>query len=78
MKTANAQALMDYLIDSHKLKNDAALARLLEVAPPVISKLRNDKLPLGPSMLLRMHDATGLSIDSLRIKAGIAPLVVRQ
>lgn len=77
MKTANAEAPIDYLLSQMGLKNDAALAVALEVAPPVISKLRNRRLPLGPSMLLRMHDATGMSINSLRDMAGIEPYVVR-
>lgn len=76
MKT-NPENLLDGLIEKMNLKNDAALAKLLEVAPPVISKMRNDKLPIGSTMLLRMHDATGMSIKDLRKLAGIPPIVVR-
>jgi hypothetical protein len=58
--------LLDALIEKMKLKNDAALSRMLEVAPPVISKIRHRRLPIGASMLIRMHETTDLSIRELR------------
>ena len=36
--------LLDTLIKQLHLKNDAALSRALEVAPPVISKIRHRRL----------------------------------
>ena len=62
--------LLDSLIDTLRLRNDAALARVLEVAPPVISKIRHRKLPIGASILIRMHEVTELSIKDLRILMG--------
>ena len=59
-------ALMDTLIERLKLKNDAALARELEVAPPVISKIRHRTLRVGATMLIRMHEASELTISELR------------
>ena len=59
-------ALMDTLIERLKLKNDAALARELEVAPPVISKIRHRTLRVGATMLFRMHEASELTISELR------------
>ena len=47
--------LLDTLIEKLRLKNDAALSRALEVAPPVISKIRHRRLPVGASLLIRMH-----------------------
>jgi plasmid maintenance system antidote protein VapI len=58
--------LLDTLINRLNLKNDAALSRALEVAPPVISKIRHRRLPVGASMLIRMHEVTDLSIEELR------------
>ncbi len=58
--------LLDFLIDKLGLKNDAALCRALEVAPPVVSKIRHKKLPVGASMLIRMHEVSDLSIRELR------------
>ena len=59
-------ALLNFIIVKQKLKNDAALARILEVAPPVISKIRHRRLPVGASLLIRMHEVTDLSIRELR------------
>src|SRR6476646_10475544 len=58
--------LLDSLIEKLNLKNDAALSRALEVAPPVISKIRHRRLPVGASMLLRMHEVSDVSIRDLR------------
>jgi hypothetical protein len=58
--------LLDAIIKQLRLKNDAALSRALEVAPPVISKIRHRKLPIGASLLIRMHEVTELSIKDLR------------
>ena len=58
--------LLDTLIKKMSLKNDAALSRALEVAPPVISKIRHNRLPVGASLLIRMHEVSELSIKELR------------
>src|SRR3954471_21611622 len=62
--------LLDALIEKLSLKNDAALSRALEVAPPVISKIRHRRLPVGASLLIRMHEVSDLSIKDLRILMG--------
>lgn len=41
--TFDQNVLMDYLLNSQRLKNDAALSRALDVSPPVISKIRNHR-----------------------------------
>ncbi|MBR7784251.1 hypothetical protein KDM89_19150, partial [Undibacterium sp. LFS511W] len=53
--------LLDTLIKQLHLKNDAALSRALEVAPPVISKIRHRRLPVGASLLIRMHEISDVS-----------------
>lgn len=58
--------LMDKLILSMSLKNDAGLARVLEVAPPVISKIRHGHLPVGATLLISAHEESGLSIKSMK------------
>lgn len=62
--------LLDALIDHLKLKNDAALSRALEVAPPVISKIRHRRLPVGAALLIRMHEVSELTIRDLRYLLG--------
>ena len=58
--------VLDAIIQKLKLKNDAALSRVLEVAPPVISKIRHNTLPIGATILLRMHEVSDYSIRELR------------
>lgn len=62
--------VLDAIIAKLKLKNDAALSRVLEVAPPVISKIRHRTLPIGATILLRMHEASAISIRELRALMG--------
>jgi plasmid maintenance system antidote protein VapI len=62
--------LLDVLVARLRLKNDAALSRLLEVEAPTISKIRNRRLRVGAAMLLRMHEVSNLSIEELRALMG--------
>jgi len=64
--TYDPNRLLDSLIDKLHLKNDAALSRTLEVAPPIISKIRHKRVPVRASLLIRMHEVTNLSIRELR------------
>lgn len=64
--TFDPNRLIDGLVKHMNLKNDAALCKVLEVAPPVISKIRHHVLRVGSSMLIRMHEESGLSIRELR------------
>lgn len=69
-QTYNPNRLLDALLENMRLKNDAALSRALEVAPPVISKIRHHRVPVSASVLLRMHEATDMSIGDLRFLMG--------
>lgn len=62
--------LLSTLISKLNLKNDAALSRALEVAPPMISKIRHRRLPVAASLLIRMHEISRLSIRELRALMG--------
>ncbi len=61
-----ANTALDHIIAVLRLKNDAALCRALQVSPPIISKIRNDRVGFGPSMIIRVHEATGLSIRAIK------------
>lgn len=66
----NYAALLDYLLGSLGLKNDAALSRALNVEPPVISKLRCGKLPLSSTMIISMHEVSDMPIADIKARAG--------
>jgi hypothetical protein len=38
------------------------------VPPPVLSKFRHFRVPVGPAFLIAAHDFTGLSLNELRAK----------
>lgn len=69
--TYTPEKLLDYLIKTLGLKNDAALSKALKVAPPVISKIRNRKLHVGPAILIRMLEKSPFSLHYLKALAGI-------
>lgn len=61
---------IDQLATRLKAKNDAALCRQLGISPPLISKIRHKRLPIGASLLIRAHEVTGLAIGELRTLMG--------
>lgn len=63
--------LLDQLLEYGGLKNDAALSRELDVAPPVISKLRHNKLPFGPSLYIKTMRVFGLSLGDIDAALGL-------
>ena len=64
-------ALLDFLLEKLNLKNDAALSRALEIAPPALSKIRHRKLPIGASILVKAHELTEMPTKQLKEIMGI-------
>lgn len=58
--------LIDSVTKILKLRNDAALARVLRVGHPTLSKVRSGKSKVTASLLISMHEETGCSIRDLR------------
>ena len=50
---------------TNKAKNPTTASEL-DVAHPVISKIRHNLWPVGASLLIRMHEVSDLSIKELR------------
>jgi hypothetical protein len=67
----NHGPMLDALMVSLKVTTDAALSRKLMVPPPVISKLRNNKIGVSAGLLVRIHDVTGMSINKVRMMLGL-------
>ncbi|QNB08363.1 hypothetical protein G5S34_17460 [Herbaspirillum frisingense] len=66
----SAAILIDQVIAHLGLKNDAALARHLGIAPPTISKIRNGLIPMSAAVMARLSEDTGW--PTKQIKAVIA------
>jgi hypothetical protein len=58
--------LFDRIIEVYKLKNDAALSRFLKIPPSNLSRYRSGVLPIGPNVILHIHDATNWSIKAIK------------
>lgn len=58
--------LLDTVIVTLALKNDAALSRALGVTPPLLSKVRHRRLPVAAELMIRIHEATTFSIAEIR------------
>lgn len=63
--------VLDWAITNNGLKNDAALARALEVAPPVLSKVRHGRLSIGSTLIVRLHEVTDVSVRDIKHKLGL-------
>lgn len=64
--TYNPNKLLNTVNARLGLASDNALSRKLKVARNVIGDIRAGRIQVCGSMLLWMHEATGLSIDELR------------
>lgn len=67
----NPARLLDEMLARYQLKNDAALARTLQLPPSVISKLRRKQVSITSAILIRFHDVTGWAIGDLRALMGL-------
>ena len=61
-----ANRLFDHLLRTYKIKNDSALAKLLGVLPPVVSKIRSGRLGMGDSILLSVHEVFEMPIKDIK------------
>jgi hypothetical protein len=64
------EALLDTLMSILGAPNDRQLARRLQVAPSQVCKVRKRRISVAPSLLIGMHEETGLSIRQLRALMG--------
>lgn len=58
--------LFNHLMAMFGLRNDADLARWLDVAAPVVSKTRHGRLEVGPTLILNVHERSELSIKQIK------------
>ena len=69
-KKYDPNRLFDSIKKLLRVKADKRLAAVLEVSPSIISKIRNGKLPLGPTIMVKIHEACNISIRDLRLMMG--------
>ncbi|MBK4736104.1 hypothetical protein [Noviherbaspirillum pedocola] len=62
--------LLDAVLRHLDLKNDSALARLMDLRPQHFSKIRRRLRPISAALLIRFNEVTGLSIKEMRTLMG--------
>lgn len=55
------------------LRFDAELARFLRVSTPTISRLRSGDMELTAGVILRIHELTGMPVQTIRELSGCRP-----
>lgn len=63
--TFDPAKMLDALAERYQLKNDAQIARFLEISPVMVCKLRHQYRALGGGVILRIHEATGIAIHEI-------------
>ena len=58
--------LLDAMLKTMMLKNDAALSRRLGVTQPKISKVRHRSTPVSADLLIRLHEQSAMPIRELK------------
>ncbi|MCS0810670.1 helix-turn-helix domain-containing protein [Massilia agilis] len=63
---ANPQRWIDRLREMKQLRSDAQLCRVLQVPPPMISKIRTGRINVSAGLMIRIHEVYNLPISDLR------------
>jgi len=58
--------LLDELQSRFEIKNDRQLSERLDVAPPIISRIRNGKSNVSADIMIKIHEVFGLSIAEIK------------
>lgn len=61
--------IFQYIMRTKGFTHDKQLANFLFTSTSVISQVRNDKIPLSATLILRIYDKMGLSIEEIRVMA---------
>jgi transcriptional regulator with XRE-family HTH domain len=63
---SNPPRLIERLREMKQLRSDAQLCRVLQVPPPMISKIRTGRINISAGLMIRIHEVFQLPIAELR------------
>jgi DNA-binding transcriptional regulator YdaS (Cro superfamily) len=66
VKIKQNHSVFDYIRDRHGIRSDLQLARMLDVMPPEISKIRSGVREKSPAVALAVHEVFGLTFAEMR------------
>lgn len=58
--------LFDNVIHHMRWRNDAQIAREIDVRPPTISKMRSGTIRVGATTIIYLHEATDIPVSTLK------------
>jgi len=58
--------LFDHIKEFYKVRSDSALAHMLNISTPELSRFRNDVKRASPKLILAVYDATKMPIETIR------------
>ena len=58
--------ILDVLKEKYDLKNDAAIAKALEIAPPIVSRIRNGKSNVSAEIILKIHETFRMPVADIK------------
>lgn len=64
-------ALIDYLLKRFSIKSDAKLAEIMELRPPVLSKIRHGEMSVTPGFILNIHETFDIPIKEIKQIANV-------
>lgn len=69
--TGSANHLLDVVIEKLKCQNNTQLAKRLGTLRQRICHIRAGRLPVGPTIMISIHEETGMSIADIKKLAGL-------
>ena len=63
--TKENMKLLDYLLKTYKIKNDRALAHVLAISTPTMSKIRNGST-VSSDVILKIHESFNMPVRKIR------------
>ena len=69
--TASANHLLDVVIDRLKCRNNSHLAARLGILRQKICHIRAGRVPVGPTIIISIHEETAMPIAEIKKLAGL-------
>lgn len=66
--------MFDQIMRDYGLQNDRQLALALGISPAVISRVRNEKVLLGPGVMIKINELFDISIAQIKHMTGVKGL----
>ena len=58
--------LIDFLLKSRDIKNDSQLCRIIDFAPPHLSRIRAGKMNSSSNFILAIHENLNIPVSQIR------------